>query len=568
VLKDEPTPLGILRQQLQRAGHDSGNGTHSVTRALVLALMGVVLLLASEPSASAPADLSNGVWAGEMVAPEWPGYFTVAFPGAAAADDASGDLYFPLESETGIKLEDVSVIGDAVRFRARKDLQLYSFSGRRSGSLIQGNVEIGPASTHFVLQHLERLAIADLDGYVGTYVADDRQIMIARPYTYIMFLDRKTGRMGFLWPLGNSLFFSGPSKGVHYPPSLTVQFERDASGAVTSVRVDEHNKPPILGRRIAPFASQELDFTNAGAKLAGTIYFPNRKPPYPAVMLIAGSNYQTRVAQNAFLAWVGDVFLRKGFAVFAYDKRGAGFSTGTRSDEHSLDDAIAGFRTLSAQPNTRAQCRGIWGISQGGMVAPRVAQSVPGVAFIVNTSGAVVSGNVQEVQRTAAEMRADGFSEADIRDAVAFQKLKFSYATTGQGWDEYAAAVEKYKDRKWFPDPYVGPPTEKDSPAFRFWRDTGNDAPADAWKNFHGQALYIDGEYETSQDPADNIQAFREAMKIAGNRQSETIVVKDADHSMLVDRNGGNRTDRLITHFQMDYFAILESWISTVRCAQ
>ena len=157
-------------------------------------------------------------------------------------------------------------------------------------------------------------------------------------------------------------------------------------------------------------------------------------------MLLAGSNYQTRSAQNAFLSWVGDVFLKHGFAVYAYDKRGADFSAGERSDGFVVADAVKGFEAMARQPEVRASCMGIWGISQGGMAAPKVAAMTPGVAFIANTSGAVVSGNLQEIQRTALEMRADGFPESEIADAVRLQTLKFNYAMTGKGWDEYIAA--------------------------------------------------------------------------------------------------------------------------------
>jgi dienelactone hydrolase len=407
-----------------------------------------------------------------------------------------------------------------------------------------------------------------LEPFVGTYRAPDRDVMVARPYTYVMFLDTKTGRMGFLWPSGLDTFVTGPSKGIHFPFVATFRFTRDPSGGVRAVDVAFAKDTAIHATRVPSFRSRPLDFTNEAATLRGTFFLPDGNPPFPAVMLLAGSNYQTRSAQNAFFSWVGDVFLKHGFAVYAYDKRGADFSTGERSDGFVVSDAVKGFEAMARQPEVRASCMGIWGISQGGMTAPKVATTTPGIAFIANTSGAVVNGNVQEIQRTALEMRADGFRENEIADAVRLQTLKFDYAMTGKGWDEYIAAYHAYEHRAWFPDPYVGPPSDPKSPAFAFWAQEGDKAPADYWKQFHGQVLYIDGEHETNQDRAANFEAFVGAMKTARNTTYETDVVPGADHSMLIDPRGGNTIDRLLTNFAIGYFSSLGRWIDTVACAK
>lgn len=531
----------------------------------IAAITLAALLLDATPPPPAQ-DLANGIWAGSMTLGKDSTYFTVAFPGAAAADDAAGDLSFPKESEVGLALEEVTNTGAAISFRASRTVHTYQFSGAWSAGEMRGTVRDGESEGAFVLRHLVRLAPALLEPFVGTYRAADREIMIARPYTYIMFLDRKTGRMGFLWPSGEDAFFGGPSKGIYYPVAMTFHFERQRSGNVGAVVIDYGSRAPIRAVRVPSFASKPLNFRSGGALISGTIYFPHRAPPYPAVMLLAGSNYQTRSAQNAFLSWVGDVFLRRRFAVYAYDKRGTGFSTGERDDGFVVADAIRGFATMSRQPDLDSKCLGIWGISQGGMAAPKVAASVPGVSFIVNTSGAVVNANLQEIQRTAMEMRADGFSENDVRDAVRLQTLKFDYAMTGRGWTEYAAALAAYKDRAWFPDPYVGPPTDPKSPAFAFWRKIGADAPADYWERFHGRVVYFDGQYETNQDPEANFAAFKTAMRVAGNHTYTAIVVPGADHSMFIDHHGGNKVDRLITTYAMTYFADLGRWTDMLHC--
>jgi len=525
------------------------------------AVLGVSVLVGTVPPTS---DLANGAWAGTMRDGTTQTYFTVAFPNAAAADDPQGDLYFPKRSEVGYPLDSVVRDGREVTFAATVRGRTLRFSGLVDGGSMSGSVVEGGRKQSFTLQHLERWPEATLEQYVGDYVAGDRTVGIARPYTYVMFLDWKTGRMGFLWPLGKDSFFTGPSKGIHYPAEGTFSFERDRGGHVTALTMRLRGETHFRGIRKSAGISRPLDVHNGGALISGTLWLPNGPAPHPAVMLLAGSNYQTRVAQNAFLWWVRSIFLKAGFAVYAYDKRGAGFSTGDRDDGFVVSDAVAGFRALTAQADVNRSCVGILGESQGGMAAPKVAATVPGVAFIANTSGATVNANLQEIQRTAREMRADGFSEQDVRDATELQTLKFAYAMTGQGWSSYAADINRFKNRAWFPDPYVGPPTEPNDPAFAFWRKGGGDAPTDYWAQFTGPALYIDGQNETNQDPQSNFAAFENAMHKAKNDRFSTVVVKGADHSMLVDPRGGNTIDRLLTNYQMKYFDDLASWIHTL----
>jgi hypothetical protein len=49
----------------------------------------------------------------------------------------------------------------------------------------------------------------------------------------------------------------------------------------------------------------------------------------------------------------------------------------------------------------------------------------------------------------------------------------------------FVAAYNKYKDRKWFPDPYIGPPPSKDDSAFEEWRTGASSlSPTDYWVKY------------------------------------------------------------------------------------
>ena len=188
-----------------------------------------------------------------------------------------------------------------------------------------------------------------------------------------------------------------------------------------------------------------------------------------------------------------------------------------------------------------------------------------GVQYIISVSGAVVDANTQEIERTELQLRADGFSETDITNAVAFQKLKFYYARTQQGWNAYAAAYERYKNERWFADPYVGPPSLKTDPAWQFWRETGAIAPADYWRTFQRPVLLMYSEHEVLSNSADNIALFVSAMRDARNNDFAIIMIPGAEHSMLRAANGGFKEARTLKGYSLRYFGALDEWLRLQR---
>jgi hypothetical protein len=250
-----------------------------------------------------------------------------------------------------------------------------------------------------------------------------------------------------------------------------------------------------------------------------------------------------------------------GFIVLTFDKRGAGASTGPNTDNGVEFVAAAALGFLKQQPDVDLARIGIWGMSQGGMIAPKVASLEPGVRFIINVSGSVVDANTEEIERTANMLRVDGFSESDIAEAVAFQRLKFHYAETGDDWNEYIHAYERLKGRPWFPDPYVGPPASKASSAWKFWRESGAIRPFDYWRVYKGPVLLLYGQYDSIGDPSGNVSLFIQAMKAAGNKSYTVSILPSADHSMYVSHTGSFREERLLTTLDLNAFSILDAWL-------
>ena len=106
-----------------------------------------------------------------------------------------------------------------------------------------------------------------------------------------------------------------------------------------------------------------------------------------------------------------------------------------RGVQHAAADAaVALLRRHPAVDGTRV---GLFGHSQAGWVAPAAAR-MSGADFQVVLSGGGVSPEEQEVFRSRAEAGATGLSPDD---AAHLMRLKWRYASTGEGWEAYLDTV-------------------------------------------------------------------------------------------------------------------------------
>ncbi len=142
-------------------------------------------------------------------------------------------------------------------------------------------------------------------------------------------------------------------------------------------------------------AEQTVAFSSHGARLVGTLY-PGRDSgdQRAAIVLVHGSG---KFPRRVYRYWAQRL-AALGFDVLVYDKRGVGESGGVYEGENNTsmrnlqllaDDASAAVTFLaSAIPGVKHV--GLFGVSQGGWVAPLAAERNPRVKFLVLHSGPVV----------------------------------------------------------------------------------------------------------------------------------------------------------------------------------
>lgn len=138
---------------------------------------------------------------------------------------------------------------------------------------------------------------------------------------------------------------------------------------------------------------EEVTFQNEDISLSGTLTLPKGNGPFSAIVLVNGSGPQNRdseIFNHRPFHVLADYFTKKGYAVLRYDDREVGKSTGKFLGSTTYDfaeDALEAVNFLANHPKIDKNKIGVMGHSEGGMIAPIVANKAENLQFIVLLAG-------------------------------------------------------------------------------------------------------------------------------------------------------------------------------------
>ncbi|MEV4456398.1 prolyl oligopeptidase family serine peptidase [Microbispora sp. NPDC049633] len=167
--------------------------------------------------------------------------------------------------------------------------------------------------------------------------------------------------------------------------------------------------PPDAGEVAVPagLTGREVSFPgNGGLTLHGTVLSPAKAAPgRPGMVLVHGAGTGT---PRAKLMGEAVEFARRGMSVLVYDKRSEGYSLFHRSYAQLAGDALGAVAALRSQPGVDPAKVGVWGLSEGGWVAPLAAARSRDVAFVVVVGANALPPLRQQTWATAAGLRKAG----------------------------------------------------------------------------------------------------------------------------------------------------------------
>jgi dienelactone hydrolase len=289
------------------------------------------------------------------------------------------------------------------------------------------------------------------------------------------------------------------------------------------------------------YAREEVRFHHDNIKLSGTLLLPSHSGKHPAVIFIHGTGPHTRDDYRFY----ADRFARHGIAALIYDKRpveGRG-SNDEQSDLRDLaGDVLAAVEFLKSRNDINRKQIGLWGLSQGGWVAPLAAMQSADVAFLIVVSAPGVK--VGEVHLYAGQMRLRerGFSEAEISEAIATLKQVDEFVRTGGDRTALQSVLDQAWTKPWAAStilPRTVPTAAQQSRLLR-WRNLDFD-PAPGWARIKVPVLAFFGDRDNVVPVQESVERIDRALKQARNADVTIKVYPDADH--IIKLRFGERPD-------------------------
>ena len=207
------------------------------------------------------------------------------------------------------------------------------------------------------------------------------------------------------------------------------------------------------GAKGAQFQSEEITFESmGGVSLSGSLTLPNSKGPYPAIVLLGGSE---RLGRRAIYNWSNaDSFVSQGIAVFCFDSPGTGKSKGNRwgrTHKERTEDALAAIRAIEKREDINRDLIGLYGGSEGGSIVFRATSLSKNIAYGITISAPAVP-NYQHINFLVKSLSTNsGLKGVQIEKFVTFNHLVFdlvqNYSTIN--YDELEKTVAAWNDVGW-----------------------------------------------------------------------------------------------------------------------
>lgn len=323
----------------------------------------------------------------------------------------------------------------------------------------------------------------------------------------------------------------------------------DAVGGSGADRPQEPTEP-------LPYDTQDVTAHNGDIELAGTITMPEAGANV-GVLFITGSGPQDRdstvFGHKPFLV-LADHFTRHGYATARFDDRGVGGSTGEDSAA-TLDDLtadmVAAAEAFVAESGIEQLI--VLGHSQGGYLAPIVAQQVPESAGVIMLAGPAVPGQEVLLLQNELLIRADapGAPESALQGAIR-QQLEFVSAIIEFLQEEdYESAnqhIETYVRESVEPLPESARPSEGVlqevieaqqasfvTPSMRSFLLFDPTPHLDALTL---PVLAIYGTHDLQVDAAQSEGPLQDALDAAGNEDATIVVFDGVNHLMQPAETG------------------------------
>lgn len=306
-----------------------------------------------------------------------------------------------------------------------------------------------------------------------------------------------------------------------------------------------------------PYQSENVTFENTtdGVTLAGTFTYPKGAGNLPAVVLISGSGPNDRdcdFLEHKPLLVIADFLTKNGIAVLRYDKRGIGQSTGDYATATSVDfarDVEFAVTYLKSRNEINKDKIGLIGHSEGGIIAPMVAEKSKDVRFIISMAGPTIKGDKLLLLQDRLISQSLGESESDIALADKINAQSYAIANDSISMENIKENLRAHIKNTYKDNPSLGKPETMSEDEFidreiKFYTDNWTQFyirynPERALEKLNIPFLALFGGKDLQVPPMENAQILERLAKDKKNFQ--VTIIPNLNHLFQECETGSPR---------------------------
>ena len=314
-------------------------------------------------------------------------------------------------------------------------------------------------------------------------------------------------------------------------------------------------KPPNRPQMPKPpfnYNIEEVKFVNPidTNTLAGTFTIPKDKKQFPVVVMITGSGAQDRdetlFGHKPF--WViADHLTKNGVGVLRLDDRGVDGSSigkkGATSANFATDiDAAVNFLTKKGYKKI-----GLIGHSEGGMIAPMVAEKNKNVKFIVSMAGPGINIEELMVKQTYEVVKSAGATDIKAKESAEQNRKLYQFVKAYKG-DSLEKDLKKFIQND-IPEPEelknINPEQKRamieqqskmfTNPWFTYFLRFD---PQPYISKLKIPVLAINGNKDVQVYAKDNLAGWEASLKKAGNKNYKIVELEGLNHLFQEAKTG------------------------------
>ena len=298
--------------------------------------------------------------------------------------------------------------------------------------------------------------------------------------------------------------------------------------------------------------TQPLAFSWRELTLVGTLHLPVGQGPHPAIVMLQGSDESDRDSYGYFPP-IRDALLRRGVAVYSFDKPGIGESDGDWRGYALHDRADQGMAAIEAVRDVDEidpQRVGVWGHSQGGWIVQILAADHPELPFAVASAGPGIDVTAQDLYGCEQMLRKVGLPEDEIQRSLAAFESVHDAAMRGDDFTDVQQMLQEARDEQWYQ--YLPIDDAQSWQMMVAFTQEAYDPPT-TLARIRCPFLAVFGSLDPLLPARESARICSESLDVAGNTNGTVAVFSGANHRLLIDDTGA---------FVDGYLDLLGAWVA------